>query len=698
MRPVGSKVLRPLVFGAVLVGLWVSSGVAGGAQEQDADTSGGGGLAVQRSIADTLANAEQAGQAGGWDEAIELYLQVRAANSNNFAALLGSAEAYFYLGRFQAALAAVNEALRNATGNREAQLLAARILIALDQPGPAGEYLQVLLRENPRDAQVLLATAELNLVEGRLESAVRTYERLRGIDPDNVVALLALALLAREQGDYVRATGLIEEAREAGPVNPVGHYIAARHYLQVNELQKAQDAIELATRLAPLDRESIVLATQVAARSGDLEGALRFSARLIALDVGNPRYWLLRGLVVAENGDYSGAIESLRRALRVQSDYEEARIAAEEIARAEFAIGGNVRQEFADWRFAQARSALEARQYGKAAELYRRGLQLAPLDSGARESYAELLLSQDFLARYLQELELTVDLQAREMSDAGDAGDTESDLSQDAQLLADKIESAESLLAGSVAQRWGVDQFTIPRDLTKAVVVVDVLQSDVDPYLLLPYIGSYFVGVLTAVERLEVHSEAIITVNGAPPFARLEEIGGDYFVLLQFDSVDRDIRIEGDVRVIGSGNPVGRVGVDIAGLDRWQRATGTIASRIEAMLPARGTVIARRAGVGIIDAGRAHGVAVGDTLEVVRRDALQGAEDKPALIYNADAGVGSVTITAVDDLIAEGDLQVGGIIDNISVGDEVIVAGGAQAVGGVSRRVVPLYDLVRQLR
>ena len=312
---------------------------------------------AQQDAGDLLLRAHMLSAEGGWHEALDLYVRARQEDTYNLQARIGVARAYFYLNRQPAALRAINAALRIATENREARLLAARIHGALNQVPQARQYVEPLLTATPRDPEVVLVAAEVEIVDGRLGSAEQLYQRLVDIEPANIDAQLALGLIARERGDIRRATAHIEEARRQEPTNAAPHFIAARHYAQIDDLINAEQAIILANQLAPLNRESMLLHAEIAMRIGQIELALQLSEALVTLDVLNPRYWLLRGLVLAHNGSYDDAVDSYIRALRIQSDYELARIAAENALRDYFPPTDSNRLAFAADRFELAAAA-----------------------------------------------------------------------------------------------------------------------------------------------------------------------------------------------------------------------------------------------------------------------------------------------------------------------------------------------------
>ena len=287
-----------------------------------------------------------------------------------------------------------------------------------------------------------------------------------------------------------------------------------------------------------------------------------------------------------------------------------------------------------------------------------------------------MLQGEGLPAKYLQELTIAAEL-----------GD-------DAQALADRIESGRRVLAQSVSMRWNIDQFTLPRDLVRVIPVIDTRTSTIDIQSGLPDIGRYVADTLAASERIEVDTDILLAPTGAPSISAVAE--SDYYLVMRFSENEHGVSIEGTLRVAGSGHEIGTYRAIYSGFDRWQRAAQHIARRVDQSIPIRGRLIARRNQNGVINIGGAHGITTGMRLQIIRGGSLRVAEDRPAFLYESDRVVGAITITAVDDLVAEGELQPDGLIDQFSIGDAVVVGGSTESIRAPDARVLPLYNYIRQ--
>jgi tetratricopeptide (TPR) repeat protein len=112
-----------------------------------------------------------------------------------------------------AALEALQPALELDPENRDAVLVKARALIALDQPDRA----EVALSGLPRDPEVVRLSGNIAEARGDLSAAMRIYSSL----PDDPEAMLLAVAIAENQGDWLAAmnlyTSLPDERPEKGP-------------------------------------------------------------------------------------------------------------------------------------------------------------------------------------------------------------------------------------------------------------------------------------------------------------------------------------------------------------------------------------------------------------------------------------------------------------------------------------------------
>jgi tetratricopeptide (TPR) repeat protein len=170
----------------------------------------------------------------------------------------------------QAALETLGPALALDPDNRNAVLLKARTLVALDQPDRAEAALSAL----PRDPEVVRLAGSIAEARGDLSAAMRIYSSLPE-DPESV--LLAVAI-AESQADWLTAmnlyTSLPDDRPEKGPglrraklrwrVSVMPEYVQeAVHSAELDRAQLAVVVVSLAPRVETLPGGQVPLLSDV---------------------------------------------------------------------------------------------------------------------------------------------------------------------------------------------------------------------------------------------------------------------------------------------------------------------------------------------------------------------------------------------------------------------------------------------------
>ena len=97
--------------------------------------------------------------------------------------------------------------------------------------------------------------------------AVRIYQSVLTRDRNDIVALLGLALLREEEGDFTTAERLIARARDQAPQRLAAYVLSAQHYRQRAQYQRAQRYIGVARQIAPNDAATLVWPAKLPAPS-----------------------------------------------------------------------------------------------------------------------------------------------------------------------------------------------------------------------------------------------------------------------------------------------------------------------------------------------------------------------------------------------------------------------------------------------
>jgi tetratricopeptide (TPR) repeat protein len=171
-------------------------------------------------------------------------------------------------------------------------------------------------------AQAALARALL--AAGRPDAAGAALSAALAIDPDDRLALLEDANLARREGDAARAERNLRRLAALHPDDPLFAALLARELLAGGRLAEAGVEARRALALDPSRIESQMVAAELAHAGGDFEDARRRFAALVARQAGLPRAWLGLARAAERLGDLRAAGEAFGRALALDDRDPEA--------------------------------------------------------------------------------------------------------------------------------------------------------------------------------------------------------------------------------------------------------------------------------------------------------------------------------------------------------------------------------------
>ena len=174
------------------------------------------------------------------------------------------------------------------------------------------EY-RAALDVNADRAQAHLSLGWLAMYEGDLVKAEEEYRKALALEPYFVPNFLNLADLYRLTGRDVDGEALLQRALEVAPDSGDAHYALGLLMVRLDRLDEAVEQLRLATQLAPETPHYIYVHAVAVQTAGDLPGAI------MLLDEGLSRYPADRELLVGaaafsrDLNDLDRAIGYLRR-------------------------------------------------------------------------------------------------------------------------------------------------------------------------------------------------------------------------------------------------------------------------------------------------------------------------------------------------------------------------------------------------
>lgn len=594
--------------------------------------------------------------AGEYYRAIERFRNAVTRNRNYVDPLAGLAESYFQLGEFDQGLSYADRARSLAPYRIDLMLLEARLLVANGRIEEAEALYDEVLQEQPYNVRARIGLAELSAAQGSPDRADSMLQEAVRLEPANRKTLLSLAVLAEYRGQYDEAQRYIERALENHPRDASVQTLAAEHYLARGQLERAAMHIESAAQLNPDSSRVLLLQAEIALERGRYEEAIRAADAMLSQNRSSRRAWYIRAVAHEKLGEFQESARSFMLGLRAAPSDEALRLRYEEMALANFEAEGEVRTTLANYHFDAASELRNRNLFDLAAQELRRGLKLNPFSREGRLSYAELFRFRGFNARYLEQLRVL-----REQ------GHTDSHIT-------DRIETYESVRADSVARQWGIDQFTLDRDRITVSLYAIRGESRVTYPELVPALLGYVRDTMLAHEHIDfAGASPQVTAGYAEAFHKARSADSDYFLTVRFREYDSSLEIASELYAARSGNRVAQYSSVRVGNNRFRDGADTVADAVAADLPLRGSIIRREADTVILNVGRVHGLENDQQLTVVRPDSLVVAGESPGFAYSSEDIIGTVTVTATDDLIAQGTIEQDSLYDLVDIGAQVVL-------------------------
>jgi arylsulfatase A-like enzyme/Tfp pilus assembly protein PilF len=203
-------------------------------------------------IEQMLAAANEAWRAGRADEAAGLYKSIIAKRPDTEDAYRKLALVYWRAGRPQLAIDTLETALRNGVTQSEVRVKLGQYLA---ETGQAGKAIALLEKDAGDDPDALIALGNAFVVAGRPADAVRTFNHLLGLDPNNALAHQNLGTAQLQGKDYRASEASLRRAVQLDP-SLAGAYTALG-VLLANTGRKAE-AIDAWKRAAALGDQNAI--------------------------------------------------------------------------------------------------------------------------------------------------------------------------------------------------------------------------------------------------------------------------------------------------------------------------------------------------------------------------------------------------------------------------------------------------------
>ncbi|OON70196.1 tetratricopeptide repeat protein [Hymenobacter sp. CRA2] len=251
--------------------------------------------------------------AGQNAEAVKELTQLLAADSLNPDYLYLRAECRALLSEYTPALADYDKAARIVPGS---PLVLASRAVALVQvqryPEAVADFDQALLKV-PNQPLMRLYSGWARMYTNDLPGALRDLDLAVQLDGSNKDAWLYRGIVQMIAGRYPDAQFSISEYVRRNPKLPLGYANRALIYLATGEQAKAAEDAARAFKIAPTDKEVVLIQAFVAEKADAAQGQAQYEA-ILAKTTDKADFYLQRGDLHMQTGNIARAIPDWQQA------------------------------------------------------------------------------------------------------------------------------------------------------------------------------------------------------------------------------------------------------------------------------------------------------------------------------------------------------------------------------------------------
>ncbi len=265
--------------------------------------------------------------------------------------------------------------------------------------------------------------------------------------------------------------------------------------------------------------------------------------------------------------------------------------------------------------------------------------------------------------------------------------------------ILDEIEILDSLLRDSVSSVWNIDQFSIERNRYSIGIYFIPEKSQLNHPAGEELLARYFQDFLMRSEKIRLQTNPEKVSSFAKAFNAARDAGTDYFILMSFFETDRAFSALCDIYKSSTGALMSSFDLMRTGNDRVKNTLEKIALQVESKLPLWGALVKREFDQGIVSLGTLDGLKKDMKFSIVRKGSVFLKNNEIGIDYRPEQVLGEFTVTAVDDLVAQGQITKKGFFDMINISDDVVLAKEEKKNEQVPTRTYPaLYNRLLKIR
>lgn len=238
------------------------------------------------------------------------------------------------LKHYDKALAAAKALVAGNPVNPAVHQLEGGVHLSLRDRSAARASFEKAVSLQPTFFAAVMSLAQLDIEDGKADSAKQRLLALLAKDPNNANSMVALASLALNQKQPAEATTWLEKANAGNPEAIAPAVQLATHYLRTNQALKALTLTRKMQSANPTDPDLLDLLGQSQLATNDLAGALETYSKLAKIAPKSPAAQMRLGSVHMQMKNPAAATEDVKRALALNPDFMPAKLAMVELAMA----------------------------------------------------------------------------------------------------------------------------------------------------------------------------------------------------------------------------------------------------------------------------------------------------------------------------------------------------------------------------
>jgi tetratricopeptide (TPR) repeat protein len=210
------------------------------------------------------------------------------------------------------AIAALEIARGDGTGDLTIDLTLARLYLDQDRPGDAVPLLRRIVTEQPQYAEGSALLAEAQETAGTPDAAIETLKSVLEDQPQFFRGRVQLAELYERQHKWPEAVDAWKSVQQLNPRNPEIATHLATALVNAGKSSEARDVIKNALALAPNDMRLSFLMAQAQRDAGDLDAALSTARSLRDAHPEDPRATYLLGQMLLAKSRYDEVVDLIK--------------------------------------------------------------------------------------------------------------------------------------------------------------------------------------------------------------------------------------------------------------------------------------------------------------------------------------------------------------------------------------------------